>query len=165
MTANHFPQLKFSLAGYNNPDERRGAKNIWDSMERIASGNYHNKNYRRIKTADFDQYAKAYDQIDVALAPLKNNDFNKFKSSLKAYEAGAKRVALIATDTAPYTDDIPRDIVTFCTKNADWVDAIKKHKDVSYVADQAAKLNEWVVANRDLNKMAQSRLEFYNSIL
>ncbi len=106
---NHFPQLKLSLCGYNNPDERKGAKNVWDSMERIASGNYHNRNYRRIKTAHFDEYAKAYDQIDVAIAPLKDNDFNKFKSSLKAYEAGAKKVAFICSDTAPYNDDLPRD--------------------------------------------------------
>ena len=160
---NHFPQLKFTLCGYNNPEERRGSKNVWDSIERIASGNYHNKNYRRIKTQGFDFYAAAYDQIDVAIAPLKDNDFNKFKSSLKGYEAGAKRVAFICSDTAPYSDDIPRDVATFCKKNSDWVDAIKQHKDAGFVKDQALKLEAWVKENRDLNKMAAARLEFYNS--
>lgn len=162
---NHFPTIKLSLCGYNNPDEKKGAKNVWDQMERIASFNYHNPNYLRVKTRSFDEYATSYDNIDVAIAPLNRNSFNAFKSSLKAYEAGAKRVALIASDTAPYTDDIPSSCATFCDKNADWVDAIKKHKDLSFVADQAAKLNEWVEANRDLNKIANDRLEFYNSLI
>lgn len=162
---NHFPDLKLALSGYNNPDERRGAKNVWDSMERIASFRYHNPNYRRIKTMPFDEYAKAYEQIDVAIAPLKDNAFNKFKSSLKAYEAGAKKVAFICSHTAPYIDDIPEDVATFCDSNSEWVDAIKKHKDLSFVQDQAARLHEWVSENRDLNKLAKDRLEFFNSII
>jgi hypothetical protein len=162
---NHFPKLMFSLAGYNNPDERKGSKNVWDQIERIASFSYHNPNYRRIKTMHFDEYAAAYDQVDVAIAPLKDNPFNKFKSSLKAYEAGAKKVAFICSHTAPYTDDIPESCVTFCEKNADWVDAFKKHQDIEFVKDKAAALHEWVCENRDLNKLAADRLEFFNSII
>lgn len=162
---NHFPDLKFSLCGYDNPGERRGAKNVWDQMERICSFNYHNQNYRRVKTMGFNDYARCYDGIDVAIAPLKKNNFNQYKSSLKAYEAGAKRVALICSDNAPYSDDLPRDVVTFCESNADWVDAIKKHKDVNFAADQANKLHEWVVANRDIKKISAQRLEWLNSIL
>lgn len=162
---NHFPTLKFSLCGYNNPQEKQGKKNVWDSMERIASFNYHNPNYRRVKTLDFDSYAKAYDYIDVAIAPLNGNDFNKYKSSLKAYEAGAKNVALICSDTPPYSDDIPEECATFCGNNSEWVEAIKKHKDLSFVADQAERLNEWVVENRSLEKVNQLRIEFFNSIV
>jgi hypothetical protein len=162
---NHFPELNMTLCGYNNPGERQGVKNVWDSMERIASNRYHNPNYRRIKTMDFDNYAQSYDRIDVAIAPLKNNEFNGYKSSLKAYEAGAKRVAFICSDTAPYSDDIPRDCATFCGSNSQWVDAIKAHKDLGFVADQAAKLAVWVAENRDLNKIASKRLDFYNSLI
>lgn len=162
---NHFPTLQLSLCGYNNPEERKGAKNVWDSMERIASFNYHNHNYRRVKTMGFDEYAHAYEHIDVAIAPLKNNAFNSFKSSLKAYEAGAKKCAFICTDTPPYRDDLPEDIVTFCGSNSDWVDAIKKHKDLGFVADQAARLHEWVCENRNLYKLAADRLELYNSFI
>lgn len=162
---NHFPDLRFSLCGYNNPRERNGDKNVWDVMERIASNNSHNKNYRRVKTTDFDNYAKAYNHIDVAFAPLKKNEFNGCKSSLKAYEAGAKKVAFIATDCAPYTDDVPKNVATFCGSNAEWVDAIKAHRDLSFVKDQADKLYAWVDENRNLNKIAKDRLEFYNSII
>ena len=162
---NHFPRLNITLAGYNNPDEKRGAKNVWDQMERIVSFNYHNPNYKRIKTLGFDEYAQAYEHIDVAIAPLNNSHFNSHKSSLKAYEAGAKKVAFISSACAPYTDDIPEDCATFCSKNADWVDAIKAHKDLGYVADQAAKLNAWVETNRNLKNIAQDKLEFLNSII
>lgn len=162
---NHFPDLRFSLCGYNNPKERQGVKNVWDVMERIASNNTHNKNYKRVKTLGFDQYAKTYDYIDVAFAPLKKNEFNGYKSSLKAYEAGAKKVAFIASDCPPYSDDIPSTVATLCGSNAEWVDAIKAHKDISYVKDQALKLHAWVDENRNLDKLAKDRLEFYNSII
>jgi hypothetical protein len=161
----HFPQIKLTLCGYDNPGEKIGQKNVWDSMERIASNNYTNPNYRRIKTRGFDDYALAYDNIDVAIAPLKTNVFNTYKSSLKAYEAGAKKVALICSLTAPYTDDIPDDCATFCANIAEWKDAIKKHKDLSFVEDQAAKLHEWVKANRSMEKISQDRIEFFNSIM
>lgn len=160
------PTLNFALAGYNNPKEKDGKKNVWDSMERIASFNYHNKNYRRLPTKELDTYMEHYDTLDVAIAPLEKNHFNTFKSSLKGYEAGVKKCAFIATDVAPYTDDIPRDIATFCDKTRDWVQAIKYHRDnPSFVKEQGLKLYEWVKENRSMEKVNQIRQQVFSHLI
>lgn len=48
------------------------------------------------------EYAWEYNNIDVALAPLVPRPFNFSKSSLKIFEAGFKKKAIICTDTGPY---------------------------------------------------------------
>jgi hypothetical protein len=106
-----------------------------------------------------------YDEIDVALVPLVPNSWSACKSSLKCYEAGVKKVAAIVQDCPPYNDDIPRDIVTFCNKNYEWVEAIKRHKDLSFAREQGEKLYEWVKENRNLKKVTELRKQIYQQIL
>lgn len=65
-----------------------------------------NKTYRRIWTKPITQYANGYNNFDVALAPLFDNSFNKYKSQLKVIEAGFHKKALIAQNYGPYTIDL-----------------------------------------------------------
>src|ERR1700722_6133747 len=152
----------FTLCGYNNKTD---TLNTWDFMERIASFNHHNPNYTRMNTKPIGEFMKCYDEIDVALVPLVPNSWSACKSSLKCYEAGVKMVAAIVQDCAPYTDDVPKDVVTFCNKNYEWIDAIKKHKNLSYAKEQGEKLYEWVKENRNLKKVTQLRKEIYDQII
>jgi hypothetical protein len=154
------PNWDFSLCGYNPI-----SANIWDSMERIASWNGHNPNYKRVLTKNLDEYMTSYDELDCVLVPLVKSDWSACKSSLKCYEAGAKKCAAIVSDCAPYTDDVPRSVVTYCTSNRDWWDAAKKHKDLSFCRDQGEKLYEWVKENRNIKKVAQLRREIYDEIV
>lgn len=53
----------------------------------------------------WEDYAKKYDKIDVSLAPLVPTAHNRSKSLLKIIEAGAKKRAIICSETDPYTRD------------------------------------------------------------
>ena len=70
--------------------------------------NYQNLNesYRRCWTKDMNNYYKHYENIDVLLVPLKENDFNSVKSQLKVIEAGFAHKAIIANNFGPYTIDL-----------------------------------------------------------
>jgi hypothetical protein len=156
----------FSLCGFNNKAlEKSYEHNTWNFMERICSFNHHNPNYKRVLTKPVNEYMNLYDDIDAVLVPLEPNGWSACKSSLKCYEAGVKKTAAIVQGCAPYTDDVPRDVVTYCSKNIDWFNAIKKHKDLSFVRDQGEKLFSWVKENRNLETVTQLRKETYDQII
>lgn len=64
------------------------------------------ESYRRCWTKSIDTYATHYNNIDVLLAPLHDNEFNKSKSQLKVIEAGFFHKAIIASNIGPYTIDL-----------------------------------------------------------
>lgn len=77
-------------------------------MKFIPNAEYpynYNEMYRRCWTKNIHQYATHYNNIDVLLAPLKECDFNKYKSQLKVIEAGFFKKAIIAENFGPYTID------------------------------------------------------------
>lgn len=65
-----------------------------------------NEAYRRCWTKNINEYATHYNNIDVLLVPLKENNFNKVKSQLKVIEAGFFNKAIIAQNFGPYTIDL-----------------------------------------------------------
>ena len=62
--------------------------------------------YRRCWTKNINEYATHYNNIDVLLVPLKENNFNKVKSQLKVIETGFFNKAIIAQNFGPYTIDL-----------------------------------------------------------
>lgn len=62
-----------------------------------------NESYRRMWTRNIKNYATHYANVDVLIAPLKENDFNKVKSELKEIECGFTHTAFIGQDFGPYT--------------------------------------------------------------
>jgi hypothetical protein len=134
-------------------------------MEDIVSFRGHNPNYKRVGETSLETYMRGYETIDVAIAPLVENNFNKHKSSLKFYEAASKKCAFIASDMSPYADDVPRDIAFLCRRNKDWVDAIKKCKDLALVKELGEKSYEWVKGHRNMRKINALRLEVFAHIM
>ena len=59
--------------------------------------------YRRMWTRDINNYATHYANVDVLIAPLKENDFNVVKSELKEIECGFTHTAFIAQNFGAYT--------------------------------------------------------------
>ena len=100
-------------------------ESVWYDYEKIITDNYRivspehkdflmkfmkgvddpfvNEPYRRMWTRDIRHYATHYQNVDVLLAPLKENAFNGMKSDLKAAECGFTNTALIAQNFGPYT--------------------------------------------------------------
>lgn len=114
-----------------------------------------NESYRRCWTKDMNNYYKHYENIDVLLVPLKENEFNSVKSQLKVIEAGFGHKAIIANNVGPYTIDL----VPMIEKggkinengNALLVESSKNHK-------QWAKYITKLVEDRDMLKKLQDNL-------
>ena len=117
--------------------------------------NVDEEHYKRCWTKDINHYYEHYNEVDVLLAPLAINEFNKVKSQLKAIECCFSKTALIASDFGPYQ----LDLVTAIEKggtinpkgNALLVDENKNHKDW-------AKYVEKVVKNPDLLAQLQNNI-------
>ena len=132
-------------------------ESVWYEYEKILTDNYKivsdthkrflnmfikdteypdlNEPYRRCWTKDMNNYYKHYENIDVLLVPLKENNFNSVKSQLKIVEAGFAHKAIIAQDFGPYTIDL-KPIIEKGGKinengNALLVESSKNHKQWS----------------------------------
>jgi len=155
-------------------------ESVWFTYEKIITGNYKglsqehkdflmgfmkgvddpfvNEKYRRMWTRNITEYATHYENVDVLLAPLKENEFNQMKSQLKTIEAGFTHTALIAQNFGAYTiDAIP--MIEFGGKinengNCLLVDSRKNHKDWTKYINKLAE-------NPDMLKKLQDNLYNY----
>ena len=139
-----------------------------------------NEPYRRMWTRNINQYATHYENVDVLLAPLKENDFNKMKSQLKEIEAGFTHTALIAQNFGAYTIDLVpfREFGGKINENgtALLVDSRKNHKDwaknINFLAEHpeyVEKLKEnlynFVKNKYSLEKVCEERVNVYKDIV
>jgi glycosyltransferase involved in cell wall biosynthesis len=139
-----------------------------------------NDYYRRMCTRDISRYATHYENVDVLLAPLKENDFNLVKSQLKAIEAGFTDTAIIAQNYGPYTLDLKSYILKGGeideTGNALLVESRKNHKDwAKYIkfcvenpdAVQKMKdnLKKVIQEKYSLEAVTKQRVELYEKVL
>lgn len=174
----------------------------WYEYEKIITGNYRivspehkqflmqflkgvddpfvDEPYRRMWTRNINNYASHYQNVDVLLAPLKENDFNKMKSQLKEVECGFTHTALIAQNFGAYTIDL-KPMIEFGGKinengTALLVDSRKNHKDwVKYInklannPDMVKKLQdnlaEYVKPVYSLENICKERIEAYKKFV
>lgn len=88
-------------------------KGIWDKDYKNYLSNFSpmmehysfDKPYRRLWGTNVFNYGNLYNDIDVALIPLVDNEFNNCKSQLKIIEAGFMKKAVIVSEVHPYTID------------------------------------------------------------
>ena len=129
-----------------------------------------NKPYRRIWTKAINLYANGYNNFDIALAPLDDNQFNKYKSQLKVIEAGFHKKALIAQNYGPYTIDL------IDGQNALLVDTKKNHKqwvkhaktlaqNPELVKELGENLYNTVKDKYNLNNVSKTRAELYKNLV
>ena len=111
--------------------------------------------YKRCWTKDMNQYYEHYSEVDVLLAPLEENNFNKVKSPLKVAECCFSHTAIIAQNFGPYTIDLKnifdRNGNISPDGNAMLVDSSKNHK-------QWAKYIHRLANDPNLVKTLQDRL-------
>jgi glycosyltransferase involved in cell wall biosynthesis len=143
--------------------------------------NVDNEHYRRCwtKTVDGYEYMKHYNNIDILLVPLQDNEFNRCKSELKFAEAGIMNVAVVASNSGPYTIGS----VNFFEKggtinengNCILVDNRKAHKDWSKAIDKLVKnpkyidmlknnMNKHIMENYNLDTITKERARWYKEI-
>lgn len=135
-------------------------------MEHIS----YDKNYRRIYAQNVYNYGILYNEIDVALIPLCENEFNKCKSELKLIEAGAMGKAVIVSDTDPYKDWITHGKNGLKVKGSrngiDWYLNMKKLiQEPNLRNDLAEGLKETVQEYFDMDTHNEARAELYKSLI
>ena len=177
-------------------------ESVWCDYEKIFSDNYRNVSpehkeflmkyesgtddpftnepYRRMWTRDINMYATHYQNVDVLIAPLKENEFNKVKSELKEIECGFTNTAFIGQNFGAYTINLVPMIEKGGKINEEGtallVDSSKNHKQWAKYINKLANddemlkklqdnLHKFVVERYTLEKVCKDRVEFYKNIV
>lgn len=125
--------------------------------------------YRRITTQPIDGYAYLYDEIDVLIAPLKNTEFNRYKSELKMIEAGIKKKGLIISNVVPYSALIQDGVNCLSVDNKEgvrgFVNAVKRYLNNPELINKTAENLSLLVEDRfNLRKISERRIEWIKSL-
>lgn len=97
--------------------------------------------------------------IDLMLAPLENNEFNRCKSNLRLIEAGAVGASVIAQDMPCYREEKPP-VFAYATTPENWTQAVQRFIQVSQ-ADRgrnAEAMQTWVGRHYTLERLIARRL-------
>ena len=127
------------------------------------------QHYRRLNGRPIDEFATFYNEFDIALAPLKDNDFNRCKSELKLIEAGWMGKAVLCSDIHPYTQIAKNNIncLTVAAKrnHVDWYKAIKKLSTQSnFRLDLQQELQQLIQKNYNLDEVNVIRRQLIESL-
>lgn len=142
------------LCGWNKLNEWH-----WKQMGDWFTAN-EKLNYKILESMPVDLYMNFYNEADILITPLLDNKFNRLKSNLKALEAGAKRIPIMAMKRAPY-DDIP----TVCWVD-NWERDIKRMAFSSQMRMDFGEANaEYVREHFDLFKINLERMAIYNKLI
>jgi glycosyltransferase involved in cell wall biosynthesis len=149
-------------------------------IENTDFPNYENEAYRRCWTKPIDEYYQHYANVDVLLAPLDVNDFNRVKSPLKVAECVFSKTAIIASEFGPYSydlrnvfqrggtiDETGNALLVHPTKNnKHWLRFIKLLiKDRKLVKTLQDNLYNELHEKYDLRNVTKDRAEFYKKII
>ena len=177
-------------------------ESVWCDYERIFTDNYKtispehkeflmkyaagvddpftNEPYRRMWTRNINDYATHYHNVDVLIAPLKENEFNSVKSELKEIECGFTHTAFIGQNFGAYTINLVPMIEKGGKINEEGtallVDSSKNHKQwakyINKLADDADMLKKlqdnlynFVKDRYSLAEICRQRVEFYKSLV
>lgn len=177
-------------------------ESVWCDYEKIFTDNYRtispehkdflmkymagvddpftNEPYRRMWTRHINDYATHYQNVDVLIAPLKENEFNKVKSELKEIECGFTHTAFIGQNFGAYTINLVPMIEKGGKINEEGtallVDSSKNHKQwakyINKLADDTDMLKKlqdnlynFVKDRYSLAEICKQRVEFYKSIV
>lgn len=126
--------------------------------------------YRRLWGRDAYNYADMYNEIDVALVPLVNSEFNNCKSQLKIIEAGIMKKAVIVSNVYPYSIDCigGKNCLTVGhnTNYPDWYLNIKKLiNEPNLREDLAAALHETVKDKYHIKTVNELRKQLYKKLV
>ena len=149
-------------------------------LNNVQYPNVENEHYKRCWTKDINHYYSHYNEIDVLLAPIEENDFNYVKSPLKVAECAFSHTAIVASNFGPYTLDLKNARGFGGTwdleANSLLVDETRNHKDWKKYVEILARNPEYVKQLQDnlyrdvhekydLRNVTKDRAEFYKKIV
>ena len=150
------------LAGWNDNNP------IYQQYEQVFSNKGKNNNYGRIKAADIYSYVGGYNFVDVSLAPLRDNKFNRLKSELKVTEAAWMNKAIIASNVCMYADCIQDGWDGWLVDEKQpkkWYKAMKAFiNEPQMVREMADRLTAKMQARLDLDEITRRRFNLYKNV-
>ena len=124
--------------------------------------------YKRLWGKSVFQYGTLYNEIDVALVPLVEHNFNSFKSQIKIIEAGFFKKAVIVSNVMPYTIDCKRNnsiIISPNKRNEGWGVAMKSLiLNPNRVEELGAAMYETVKDKYNMDNVNITRNQLYKSL-
>lgn len=176
-------KYQFCLGGYNPNQAYNFIEFMFTNEYKALSSDYReylakytqednhkgdSENYKRLWAKDVNNYASLYNDIDVALVPLVEHNFNSYKSQIKIIEAGWFKKSVIVSNVMPYTIDCNKSNSTLISpsKRGDgWGVAMKSLiLNPNKADDLAESLHEHVKANYNMDKVNVVRNELYKRI-
>ena len=128
---------EFVIAGY--ADDNQSSKEMWDKVVNLFTSKLIKPTI--IKHLPVNEYINLYNHLDVLLAPLEDNEFNKAKSGLKLMESSVKSTIVISND-------------------------IYKEKGfVDYLSTSEYSYYEWLRKLTDRNLLNNYKIEFQKNLL
>lgn len=118
----------------------------------------------------FDQYGSIYSQMDIAVAPLTQNEFNDSKSAIKAAECGRYAVPLVASAVGAYPEAIANGVSGYLidpdSPKREWVRTLADLiRDGERRRRMGETLKQAVDETYDLNRAVHRRLALYRLCL
>lgn len=177
-------KFQMCLGGFGNNDQYKFIEQIYTNefkslksdiykayLKQYSEGNNQvadSQPYKRLWGKSVFKYAELYNEIDVALVPLRESNFNSFKSQIKIIEAGFFKKAVIVSNVMPYTIDCNRSnsiLISPNKRNDGWGVAMKSMiLNPNKVEDLAEKMHETVKDKYNMDNVNVSRHQLYQSI-
>ena len=151
-----FARSMLSVAGYS-------PTRTWERILNVVK-QYGNHGY--ILNRPLREYMDSYNTGHVCIAPLMNNEFNTYKSTLKLVEAGCKGRPIICSDMLPYKEDEDCPGVILCKNSKDWYQAFEMFVDQpEKINELGSYLHSYVVENYNLATENKKRYELFKQII
>ena len=113
--------------------------------------------YKHIKTVPYEDYRDKLAELnlDIGIAPLTDNRFNRSKSCLKFYEYAAVGTVTLASKVIPYSLEMDEeDLVK--NRHDKWLSKLRKLiVDAEYRQSRLYAQEAWVHENRDIEKVVE----------
>lgn len=130
----------------------------WDGPKKIfkATGSY-----EFLPVLPLDQYMRHYDNADVALVPLIDNEFNGHKSILKVMEAASRGLPCLVSKVLPYYPELQNAPgISWVEDGSDWLRLIRFHiKNRNWSKDQGVQLYNYIKDRYSLDEINKIRYE------
>lgn len=138
----------------------------WTGKVVFVGGKSHNHDIKLIsgyqipKRLPVESYMRHYEDANICLAPLVDNEFNRYKSNLKILEAGAACAYFLGSNVEPY-----RGAPTVAVLPGEWEEEIDNAlKSPEYAQLKGHRLNMWCREYYELTKINELRTKIFASL-